>query len=532
VDEQRLLAALWRGRYILFVAMVSSVLVALIATERAQKVYAGAAIVQVGQALPGSNQFDPLTEQQASAGLAKSYATLLNDQSFVNRLRERIGTDMTTSELQASLSPTAIQDTALLKIGTESFSPESARRLADSVANAFVGIVQSDSRKRNARLQAELERSVTNIANEMERLQRSASGRPNSLVDERLSSLRGARAALTNQLGQLVSSSIQEGGNVYVTAPPTAYQYPIRPRKMLNLLAGLALGALIGVSLVYLRSVLDRGLRSSAEAEALLKAPLVATIPLRNPPRPGDPALDEAYDVLRANLAFLSVEQDLHVVTLTSYNVGEGKSSVTEGLAWAASRAATDMLIIDGDLRTRTLSSRLGYDRARGLTSVLNRGLSYRDAIIELAPHVSFMPAGQSQQKASGLLSSTTMAELVTELREHYPLIVLDSPPAAALADAPILASLSDGFVLVSRIGVTKRADLRAAASKLQHSGAPIVGVVTLEPQADVHPMYLYPPPERLWPRAAPAGTVPSQPGVEDVPTPASARWVPAQRNR
>ena len=116
--------------------------------------------------------------------------------------------------------------------------------------------------------------------------------------------------------------------------------------------------------------------------------------------------------------------------------------------------------------------------------------------MVKLAPRVTFLPAGHSEQKPSSLLSSRKMSDLVTELRKHHQLIVLDSPPAAALADAPILASLSNGFVLVSRIGVTKRTDLRGASSKLRHSGAPLVGVVTLEPQADVHSAYLAPPPE------------------------------------
>ena len=193
---------------------------------------------------------------------------------------------------------------------------------------------------------------------------------------ERLASLRDARAALTEQLGQLVASAIQEGGSVYVTAPPTASSIPIRPRPTLNLLAGLFAGAVLGVGLVWLRSVLDRGLRSSEEAEALLKAPLVAAIPLRNSPRAGDPALDEAYDVLRTNLAFLSVEQQLQVVTRHELQRRRGEASIMEGLTRAAARAKMDILIIDGDLRTRALSTRLGYDAEDGLTGILHRDLT------------------------------------------------------------------------------------------------------------------------------------------------------------
>jgi polysaccharide biosynthesis transport protein len=76
------------------------------------------------------------------------------------------------------------------------------------------------------------------------------------------------------------------------------------------------------------------------------------------------------------------------------------------------------------------------------------------------------------------------MQQLIKGLRDPFPLIVIDSPPLAYLADASILASISDGVVLVARVGVTERGNLPAAAASLRHSPTPLVGLVTLEPRS------------------------------------------------
>ncbi len=181
-----------------------------------------------------------------------------------------------------------------------------------------------------------------------------------------VASLKGARSELEKQLAALVASQIAHGASVTLTGDATGPSSPVRPRPVLNLIAGVLVGLLIGALLAWLRALLDRRLHSSAEAERLLGVPTLAHIPVRRRFSGDDPVLGEAYDVLRANLAFLSYDQDLHVVTFTSFNPREGKSSTVEGLAYAAVRGGLGVLIVDGDIRTRSLSERLGHATRRG----------------------------------------------------------------------------------------------------------------------------------------------------------------------
>jgi capsular exopolysaccharide synthesis family protein len=243
------------------------------------------------------------------------------------------------------------------------------------------------------------------------------------------------------------------------------------------------LGLLLGIGLAWLRARLDRGLHSAEEAEELLGVPVLAAIPLRKRFSPEDTVVGEAYDILRANLAFLSMDQALQVITFTSFNPGEGKTSTVEGLAYAAVRGGMSVLIVDGDVRTAALTSNFGARSMPGLTSVIVGTSSLDEAILEIEPGLYLLPAGPTPPNPPSLLSSGRMREVVAELREQHSLIIIDSPPVAHLADASILAAVSDGVALVGRVGLTARADLPLAVANLRHSPTPTVGIVLLRPQ-------------------------------------------------
>jgi receptor protein-tyrosine kinase len=144
-------------------------------------------------------------------------------------------------------------------------------------------------------------------------------------------------------------------------------------------------------------------------------------------------------------------------------------------------RGGLKVLVIDGDVRTRALSTRLGYGEAPGLTNVIVGMADVENVVVQMSPGLSVLPAGPMPPNPPSLLSSVRVRELIGELREQYGLVLIDSPPVAHLADASILASVSDGVIVVARVGITNRVDLPAAAGNLRQVPTPIVGVVLLE---------------------------------------------------
>lgn len=486
MQDQRLTTILWRGKWLILAALAVSVALAVLLTKRADKVYQAQATFNVSSS-QSTGAVDLGSALSFSVGLAATYAKLLEDRGFLSQIKSKVGAgELSTGALKRRLNATEIPDTTLILLTVDGPSPESATKLATQIADQFLQYVERNASERSKQQQLRLQEQINELNQRIERLGRSATG---STGQEELDALRSARRELTAQLAQLAAGGAREVGTVALTAPPTASSLPVSPRPLFNLVAAILLGVVIGAGAAFLRARLDRGLHGADEAEELLSAPVLASIPIRRRFSSEDAVLGEAYDVLRANLAFLALDQPLQVLTFTSYNPGEGKTSTVEGLAYAAVRGGMSVLLIDGDVRTRALSTRLGRADAPGLTSVVVGLSSVEEAAIELSPGLSLLPAGPTPPNPPSLLSSSRLRELVNQLRDHHSLIVIDSPPVAHLADASILAAASDGVIVVARVGVTARADLPSTVSNLRHSPTPLLGIVVLE-QREVDQAY------------------------------------------
>lgn len=475
MSDQRLGVILWRGKWLILLSLAVGVILAVVVTKTSAKVYSAQTTIQVDSGAGSSGTaINPADIVTANQGLASTYAALITDRSFLQQIRPHVlGGRLSTTELADRISASAIQNTSLVQVNAQGPTPAEARLLAGEVSRQFVDEVRGNSQQQTNELQTQIQARISALDQQI-----TAGGSP-----EALSSLRGARAELEKQLAQIVAGQIAQGASVRLTAPATASPAPIRPRPLLNVIAGALLGLLVGLGLALLRLRLDRGLHGSSEAEELVNAPLLASIPIRRRHSADDPVLGEAYDVLRANLAFLALDTPMNVLTFSSFNPREGKSSTVEGLAYAAVRGGLSVVLVDADVRTRTLSSRVGREDEPGLTNVVIGMSTLDDVLVDLAPGLSLLPAGPTPPNPPSLLSSGQMRDVVDDLRSRYSLVLLDSPPVAHLADASILAAASDGVVVVARVGVTARADLPRVVANLRHSPTPVVGVVVLEPR-------------------------------------------------
>jgi capsular exopolysaccharide synthesis family protein len=261
---------------------------------------------------------------------------------------------------------------------------------------------------------------------------------------------------------------------------------------VLNIAAGLVLGLLLGVGLAWLRERLRPAVHTAEEAAEVLEPPLLASIPLSRRFIPGDPQVAEGYDVLRTNLTLQSREHTLRTVVFLSHNPGVGKSSSVEGIGYAAMRAGSNVVLVDGDLRAGTLSERLGNtpsaapppkrkERA-GLRDVVLQATPLDDVLVELGPNLTLLPAGTGAESPMSLLYAPRVEEVLAELRDRFDLVVIDSPPVAYLADGLILASLADAAVIVARSDITSRRDLQRVVATLRPTNTRIAGFVMFEP--------------------------------------------------
>jgi capsular exopolysaccharide synthesis family protein len=188
----------------------------------------------------------------------------------------------------------------------------------------------------------------------------------------------------------------------------------------------------------------------------------------------------EAYRQLRTNLQSSLNGGLSKVVLITSPGVGEGKSTTAANLAVALAKAGRRTLLLDADMRRPQIHNFASRSLEPGLYQILQDGMAFDPSGMETHTENLFaIPAGRViGGSASELLDQPRMGELLGALREHFDVIIIDTPPTLAVSEAKQLAPKADATLMVVRAGETKERDLDLAVQELQRVGGRIIGVV------------------------------------------------------
>lgn len=269
---------------------------------------------------------------------------------------------------------------------------------------------------------------------------------------------------------------------------------PVSPRKSFIYLFAIFMGIAMPFAILYIREILNTSVRSRRDIDEALSIPFLGDIPqydgkigkgivVREDSRD---AVSESFRMLRTNLGFMSVDKTIKVIMLTSSIPHSGKTFVSSNLAMTLATSGKRVLIMDFDLRRRTLSKQMGHrnDR-RGLTSYLMNKISSLDDIItpsDIDSNLDFIFSGPQPPNPAEMLMSQRVDEVMGELRARYDYIILDSVPAMAVADAMIIDRLVDLTMYVIRQGNLDRRHLPEIEKlyrdkKLHHMGIVLNGV-------------------------------------------------------
>lgn len=243
---------------------------------------------------------------------------------------------------------------------------------------------------------------------------------------------------------------------------------PISPKRSMIYMLALVMGCAIPFTIIYLYELLNNTVRSRRDIESALTAPFLGDIPqfektngtMAIVKEDSCDILSESFRMLRTNLSFMAVNNPIKVIMTTSSIPHSGKTFISSNLAAMIAASGKRVLLMDIDLRRRTLTKNMGHrnDR-RGLTSYLTGKIGSIEDIIsesELAPGLDIVYAGPQPPNPAEMLMSSQMENLMTELRNRYDYIIVDSVPAMAVADALIVDRLADLTIYVVRCGNLK----------------------------------------------------------------------------
>lgn len=275
---------------------------------------------------------------------------------------------------------------------------------------------------------------------------------------------------------------------------PTKPTFPNIPlMALLGLLAGLA----SAVAAMMLVEALENGLFTSEDVEKLLGVPHLGSVPTVVSTLDGGSRVDkakmsptrfvvekplssfaEAFRNLRTSILFARIGEPVRTVAITSALPGEGKTTTCICLGRVIAMGGASTVVVDCDLRRRTVNRLFSEEPTVGLLEVLAGTASLDDALIrDEATGAYFLPLAKSSYTPKDVFASAAMDRLLEELRRRFEITLLDTAPILPVADTRVLAPKADVVVFLARWRRTPRKATENALKQLESVGAYIAGV-------------------------------------------------------
>lgn len=262
---------------------------------------------------------------------------------------------------------------------------------------------------------------------------------------------------------------------------------PVSPNPKINIALSLLAGLVLAMAAVAALETFHDGVRAPDEVEQRFGLPLLGVIPrLKGPAAPQlvdrSSEISEAYQTVRASVELSSDKGAPRTLVVTSSREGEGKSTTALAMARDAATAGRKVLLIDADMRRPSVHTLLGIQKIPGLSNMLTQQLPASTVIHKTDTEGLFvMPAGPKPPSPAELLGGAGFRALLTYLKDEYDQIIIDSPPVLGLADAPRLASIVDGTLVVMEANRSHRGAITAAMRRLAAARANIIGAVLVK---------------------------------------------------
>ena len=291
-------------------------------------------------------------------------------------------------------------------------------------------------------------------------------------------------------------AEVVEVGQVEIVDLAAMPYEPVPRLGSLKVGIGVLIGIVAAVCVAFLIDHRIPSIRRREEVEDLLHVPNLGVIPritgkaVDQPSEANGSLVSgvEAYRVVRTNLLYAPGAATRKTIVVTSATPGEGKTITSANLAITFAREGLKVLLIDCDLRRPRIHKLFALGRSPGLAELLEQ-----DAVGDLQvyqtglPGLYVLPSGRREPSSNESLPGPRMRTLLRDAASLFDLVILDTPPVLAAADASILAAISDQVLLVVRAGSTSRTLAREALLRLHNVGANVAGAVLNDPKGEVN---------------------------------------------
>ena len=297
------------------------------------------------------------------------------------------------------------------------------------------------------------------------------------------------------------------------STPPEA---PFKPQPFMNISFGTLLGLALTAGLVYLRERADSSIKEPGISRRMFNAPELGVIPNLGANGNGHPKRIQeggnqedssaisggaslvasngqsgprlVTESFRSTLASILRNQasgrPQKMILVSSPGPAEGQTTVVQNLGIVLAETGRRVLLVDADFRRPHLHHKFGLPNEWSLMDILCEDRPIEEYLPEQLdvptgiPGLSILPNRVTHSNVAKALYSPRLRTVLESVRKRYDMILIDAPPILSIADARIIAPLTDGLILVLRCGVTDREAAMAAYQRIQEDGLALLGTV------------------------------------------------------
>ncbi|MDJ0701706.1 MAG: polysaccharide biosynthesis tyrosine autokinase [Leptolyngbyaceae cyanobacterium MO_188.B28] len=293
----------------------------------------------------------------------------------------------------------------------------------------------------------------------------------------------------------------QNVGSAQILESASTPKNPIETGKNKYLFGGAVVGGLLGVAAAFFLDLIDKSVKTAKDAEALFGYTLLGVIPKFDTQIAEEtleefsdsssqisprivafsythPLISGSYQMLQANLKFMSSDKKFKTLVITSSVPKEGKSEVCANLAATLAQVGQRVLLVDADLRSPCQHHLWNVMNTVGLTHVLVGEGKLNQAAKKVAGNLTILTAGVVPPNPLALLDSERMVSLIELFSQQFDYVIFDTPPLVGAAEAAILGKATDGVLLVTRPRLVDSISAISADSLLSRSGARVLGLI------------------------------------------------------
>ncbi|MDE6574796.1 MAG: polysaccharide biosynthesis tyrosine autokinase [Muribaculaceae bacterium] len=253
---------------------------------------------------------------------------------------------------------------------------------------------------------------------------------------------------------------------------------PVSPRRMMIFVGAFLVGLLIPAGVIFLRRQLFPTFSDQEELQRLTKVPVLGEICVAGSTKGKEivvgenvsTPIAELFRLLRNNISFTRSGIDSKVLLLTSAISGEGKTFVSTNLAMTYALMGKKVVVVGMDLRRPMLAHRFGFSNQKGVTTFLSGQETNIDELIIRSndnPNLYVLPAGPVPPNPNELLMSANMGRLMSQLRNSFDYIIIDSAPIGVISDTFLITRHSDLQLYVSRANFSTKSSLKVLHSAI-----------------------------------------------------------------